>query len=787
MATVQSGLRANLDAWRQGRATQDEVETALRDELSADPRLDAAARSLIEAYRLAGHIPAPFAARLIGLQREVTMPGSSPLSRVAATSDLTVLRKSPPLVPAVEPMPPFSDKTVMRPRRFAQPQQSDPATATQSQPAPAREAMSGSILAGQYVLESIVPGGGSGATGVVYKARDLVLEEALDRNPYVAVKVLNEEFTRDPESMAALHGEYKKALQLSHPNIVKVQNFSRDGGAVFIVMELLEGKSLSEVIAAARNQGLLRAEALRTILALARGLAYAHQLGIVHSEFKPSNAFMTRERAIKVLDFGVARAIHQDRDESGESVEGAESDEGGESREVGESHASGETVGAGDIALAAQPRAVRSLYASCEQIEGARADPRDDVYALAVVSYELLTGRHPFGRKDAATARNARLKPRPVPGLSRRQWHTLSAALSFSREQRPSDAHAVEQGMAPQQIPSRILAAGAAALVLVLIAAAFLTAKFVDRWQSNRIAQSLASTDPNLSDAAVQRLLSADANRRAEVLSKEGATAELLSAFKRQARVHFDLAQNRDDFAGAQAILADAARLLPDSADLRNFAASLASEHKSQTSSLPAASDGGSGQPRTETAVVTVNQNAPDNKVQAPAARPLAQQQRVLDLARAGGERLDQAYDLYRQTAKKLPAADTWATDEAPRALAEGSLRRAQAFAESGLFEPAQAQAHKIHELPLKDPFYAGRIAFFDRLETLHAQLQSGSVADAANVIGELKRRDKNSYAPLERFFVQIVSARIRAAANPDQAASLAREARSIFPNQKFD
>src|ERR1700688_4633086 len=106
MATVQSGLRANLEAWRLGKATQDDVETALRDELSADPRLDAAARSLIEAYRQAGHIPAPFAARLIGLQREVTTPGSLPLSRVAATSDLTVLRKSPPRVPAADvPMP----------------------------------------------------------------------------------------------------------------------------------------------------------------------------------------------------------------------------------------------------------------------------------------------------------------------------------------------------------------------------------------------------------------------------------------------------------------------------------------------------------------------------------------------------------------------------------------------------------------------------------------------------------------------------------------------------------
>jgi serine/threonine protein kinase len=775
MATLQSGLRANLEAWRQGKATQDDVEAALRGELSADPQLNAKARSLIEAYREAGHIPGPFAERLIGLQREVTAPGSLPLGRVVATSDLTVLRKSPLRTPTVDvPMPPFSDKTVMRPRRLASTEQVDPVSALPADPARATGgtqtapsaygAMSGSVLAGQYVLESIVPGGGSGATGVVYKARDLVLEEALDRNPYVAIKVLNEAFTRDPESMAALHGQYKKALQLSHPNIVKVQNFSRDGETVFIVMELLEGKCLSEVIAAASNQGLRLREALRTILALARGLAYAHQLGIVHSDFKPSNAFVTREGTVKVLDFGIARPIRQGEGESGESDKGS------------------------DVALAAEPRAVKSLWASCEQIEGADVDPRDDVYALAVVSYELLTGRHPFGGKDAVTARNARLKPRQVPGLSRRQWHTLSAALSFSRNQRPADAHVVEQGLAPKQIPP-ILAAGAAALVLVLIAAAFLTTKFVDRWQSNRIAQSLSSADPNVSDTAVQQLLSAGANRRAEVLSKEGASAELLGAFKRQARGHFDLAQNHDDFAGAQAILAEAARLLPDSADLRNFATTLESEHKAQTSSLPAAQPSGNDIPQAETAVGAANQKAPDSKNQALAARLAAQQQSVLDLARAGGERLDKAYDLYRQTVKNLPAGDTWGTDDAPRVLAEGSLRRAQAFAESGQFESAQTQAHRIHDLPLKDPFFAGRIAFFDRLETLHAQLQSGSVAGAASVVGELKRREKNLYAPLERFFVQIVSSRIRAAAgtHPDEAASLAREARSVFPNQKFD
>jgi hypothetical protein len=167
------------------------------------------------------------------------------------------------------------------------------------------------------------------------------------------------------------------------------------------------------------------------------------------------------------------------------------------------------------------------------------------------------------------------------------------------------------------------------------------------------------------------------------------------------------------------------------------------------------------------------------------AARLAAQQQRVLDLARAGGERLDQAYDLYRQTVKKLPAGNTWGTDDAPRVLADASLRRAQAFAESGQFESAQSQAQRIRDLPLKDSFFAGRIAFYDRLAALHAQLESGSVAKAANVVGELKRKDKNLYAPLERFFVQFVKTRILM--HPDQAANLARDARNVFPNQKFE
>jgi len=277
---------------------------------------------------------------------------------------------------------------------------------------PAAQLSLGSVLKGRFVLESIVAGGDKGGMGVVYKARDLIKEEAQDRNPFVAIKVLNEDFKRHPDSMKALQRESRKAQTLSHPNIINVHDFDRDGGNVFMAMELLEGSPLNDVIRTAREQGgLPPREALRMIDSLGRALGHAHAKGIVHSDFKPSNAFLTHEGTVKVLDFGIARAA---------KVGGA---------------------GGGDKTLfdAGTLGALTMPYASCEQIEGKDPDPSDDVYALAVVSYELLTGKHPFERSlpdkpgqvercDAVTARTARLTPKPVSGARCRAGWPSSAA-----------------------------------------------------------------------------------------------------------------------------------------------------------------------------------------------------------------------------------------------------------------------------------------------------------------------------------------------------------------------
>jgi hypothetical protein len=481
------GFRSNLDAWRRGIATQDEVEIALVAEVTADPRLHPVVRSLIEAYRRAGHIPVPFAERLSALEAGGT---ASP-----------------------------REEGVERP------------------------VTSGRVLANQYAVEGLVPGGDCGGSALVFKARDLIQEAALDRNPFVAVKIFNEKFTRDPESMAALHQEYKKALKLSHPNIVKLQNFNRDGADVFIVMELLEGRSLEDVVAAAKTQRPVIAQALRTIDALTQALAYAHQLGIVHSDFKPSNAFVTHDGGIKVLDFGFARAIKR-------TASGSRSSTGEWTHFDPQTH-----------------HVYTSCYASCEQIGGASADPRDDVYALAVVAYELLSGSHPFERKDAVTARDLGLKARHIPGLGRRQWHTIQAALSFARDQRPADAGVFGWGLKPRKWPVRLISAAAVALGVVVIAIAVLVSGWRERRDAESIAQGLDSPISAIADAAASRLAAAGEMTRETVLSKEGAKKKLLTVYERQVRAA--------DAARAAAILARAKAVLPDYEPLSRLAESL--------------------------------------------------------------------------------------------------------------------------------------------------------------------------------------------------------------------
>jgi predicted Ser/Thr protein kinase len=266
----------------------------------------------------------------------------------------------------------------------------------------------GALLKGRFELERLV---GRGGMGVVWSALDRRKVEAGDPNPRVAVKILNAAVQQHPDSFVALQREASKAQTLAHPNIATVYDFDRDGQTVFITMELLRGSSLEDVIRGAANRGVGRATALPLIRGIADGLAYAHLKGIVHSDLKPANVFVTADGTAKILDFGIARAVPSAADD-----------------------------GPGDAFDAASLGAYTEAYATGEMVQGAAPAAADDLYALGIIVYELLAGRHPFAGKSWSEARAAGLSAAPIPGLRGREWRTVNRALAFERDARPRDA-----------------------------------------------------------------------------------------------------------------------------------------------------------------------------------------------------------------------------------------------------------------------------------------------------------------------------------------------------------
>jgi serine/threonine protein kinase len=266
----------------------------------------------------------------------------------------------------------------------------------------------GMVLKDRFVLEEVIGGGGM---GTVFKALDLRKSEAKDKEPYVAIKVLNPEFRDNPISLIALQRETKRAQTLSHPNIIKVFDFDRDGNHVFMSMEYLRGQPLSQTIKELLDTGMPFKKAWPIIRAMAEALGSAHRKDIVHSDFKPGNVFLDEHGEVRVLDFGIACAAGR-----------------------AEKNADATVFNARDLG------ALTPAYASLEMLENKDPDPSDDIYALGCVVYELLAGKHPYGKLQADKALELNLQPKPVPGLNRKQWRGLQRALALKREHRTPSA-----------------------------------------------------------------------------------------------------------------------------------------------------------------------------------------------------------------------------------------------------------------------------------------------------------------------------------------------------------
>jgi serine/threonine protein kinase len=187
---------------------------------------------------------------------------------------------------------------------------------------------------------------------------------------------------------------------LSHRNIVNVFELDRDGDLDFFTMELLEGELLSSVLSRFQAQPMHRPHAWAIIRQIASGLEHAHGRGVVHGDLKPQNIIITQAGEVRILDFGASSISSKpDSPERDAKPSGA-----------------------------ATP-----AYASCEVLGGRTADPRDDLYSLACISYELLSGKHPFQRRRATEARDFAVVATRPSELSGRQWKMLAKGLSWHR------------------------------------------------------------------------------------------------------------------------------------------------------------------------------------------------------------------------------------------------------------------------------------------------------------------------------------------------------------------
>ncbi len=257
----------------------------------------------------------------------------------------------------------------------------------------------GRLLDGRYRVEALVALGGM---ATVYRA----IDTRLDR--WVALKVMHADLARDEDFVNRFIGEAKSVARLSHPNVVSVFDQGRDGHYPYLAMEYLPGRTLRNLLA---ERGRFPAgEALSIMVPLLSGLAAAHTAGIVHRDVKPENVLIAPDGHLKVVDFGLARALS-----------------------VNSQTRTGVIIGT-------------VAYLAPEQVTGTGADARTDVYAAGIVLYELLTGTKPHTGDSPLTVAYKHVNetvPAPsrlVPGIPPEVDRLVAQATSRDPRYRPADA-----------------------------------------------------------------------------------------------------------------------------------------------------------------------------------------------------------------------------------------------------------------------------------------------------------------------------------------------------------
>ncbi len=277
-----------------------------------------------------------------------------------------------------------------------------------------KDARLGTAIAGRYVLEDII---GEGGMAIVYRARHKV-----NADQRYAVKVMNPLLARDPIVRERFRREAKSAKKIAHPNIIEIFEEGDTGdGTAYMVMEYLDGSSLADIV----TKGPIPVKrAVGLMMQMSRGIARAHDLGVIHRDLKPENIFVCKRPddpdadLVKLLDFGIALSKQDSR-----------------------------LTGTGELFGTPQ-------YMAPERITSTDAGAPSDLYALGVIFFEMLTARLPFDAPDVATffVRHLKDPPLPIrtihPGTPESLADLIERLLAKEPKNRPVDAHKVAADLA---------------------------------------------------------------------------------------------------------------------------------------------------------------------------------------------------------------------------------------------------------------------------------------------------------------------------------------------------
>ena len=380
---------------------------------------------------------------------------------------------------------------------------------------------------------------GQGGMGVVFKAKDLLKVEAQDKDPYVAIKVLTDAFKKYSGSFIALQREASKAQRLAHPNIATVYDFDRDGNTVFMTMEFLQGKPINQLIKEISKKPLKMDHALHIIDELCSGLAYAHEKKLIHSDFKPGNCFLLSDGHVKLLDFGIARASTR-TDEERENT----------------------------MFDPAKLSAVTPAYATPEMFAGMNPDPRDDIYGLACVAYQLLAGgKHPYNKVASPKIKELGIKPKPIKGLNRRQQKTLMKALTVVREDRIDDVSKFAEGMRSKKTHTKTILL--VTLFLTIIAAGIGYKPFIEFRAEQELYDTISTIKAGDKALLIETIWGLEQlNPEQQKIISVGLRREIITFYRDRIRSVFRPKEGLYDYPQAQNLLEQAKKHYPDSVAL---------------------------------------------------------------------------------------------------------------------------------------------------------------------------------------------------------------------------